>query len=75
MKYFVENKILGGENLLQILEEIKRKLLATRLNSSGFELIIFQEKIQIYFREVAVLQEIPDFMGMLHFWQEHLPSN
>lgn len=51
MKYFVENKILGGGNLLQILEEIKRKMLATRLNSSGIELIIFQEKMQIFFSE------------------------
>ena len=48
-----------------------------RPNISVFQLIIFQEKsnLFIFFQKVAVLQEIPDFMGVPHFWQEHLRSN
>lgn len=71
----LRTKFLGkGENLLQILEEIKRKMLATRLNS--FWTDHFPRKNpNIFFQRVAVLQEIPDFMDVPHFWRVRLWSN
>lgn len=61
-------KFLGEEeNLLWILEEIKRKMLATRTHSSVFWADFFPKENLNFFQKVAVLQEIPDYMDTPHF--------